>query len=349
MKNKFFKNFTLFSLSFLFVFSFIFLTACGDDNQSKIDVKNVHAAISEKFCNPQGYLSISISPSVVQADVAADDKYQVFPKILDNFVDYASGAVFSLAFRSSDFDYALSSFSNEQLSQVHSKFSKVLSHLESLDKVKSVYENSNGHLQYNELVCQYFHLIDALYSLTDSFQAFYLSGLYQPNFTANTITKTSISNVLWLKLYSLSKVSYFYELKDYVVDESDGAVENWLFATEELRPFIYSASDLLQALKTNADLTQGISSEKKASLAERFNNMLSLKNAFENDFCIFLSSAKGVNLKEYFSAPNQLSYLENLPTFERSKFSLIFQFLSGRYRAFADALSSSTTLLNINP
>lgn len=349
MKNKFFINFSVFSLTFLFAFSLVFFSACGGNDRSKIDVKNVYAAISERFCNPQGYLSISISPSVVQAEAAADDKYQVFPKILDNFVDYASGAVFSLAHRPSDFNLALSSLSNEQLSQIHNKFSRVLSRLNTLEKVKSVYENSDGHLQYNELVCQYFQLIDSLYSLTDSFSAFYLSKLYSPNFTVNSITKISLSNVLWLQLHSLSKASYIYELNDYVVDEAESAVENWIIDTVELRPFIYSVSDLLQALKTNADLTQGISFENKTSLAERLNNIISLRKAYENEFKIFLCAAKEVNIKEYLSAPNHLSYLENISAFERSKFSLIHQFLSGRHRAFTDGLSNISTLININP
>lgn len=348
MKKGFFKKFSFLFLAFVLMFSFVFLVACDDDNRSKADVKSVYDTIAQTYCNSQGYFYLPISPSVVQAEVAADDKYQIFPKILDNFIDYASGAVFSLAARQNDFDLALSSFSKEQLNIVYDKFSQVLIRLKSLEKVKSVYENSDGYLLYNELVCEYFYLIDALYSLTDSFSVFYLNKFYLPNFTVDAINSASVSTVLWGQLYSLSKVSYVYELKNYLVDEGEGAVENWLYATDELRPFIVSVSSLLDALKVNGNITQYTSSSNKTSLSERLNNMLSLKKAYDNEYDIFLSCVTKVNLKEYLSAPSRSSYLKNASTFEKSRILLIQQFLTGRYRAFTDGLSMSITLLNLN-
>jgi len=348
MKRGLFKKVSIFSVFCVMIFSALFFTACDGENYSKADVDSVYSAILDDYCDSEGYINIDINASkVVQTEAVSDDKYYIFPYILDKFVSYSSGIVFSVASRKNGILFSLGDFSQDELNDIYAKFGAVLSSLKSLDEVKTIYENSNGYLQYHELINSYFNLIDKLYSLSGVFSNYYFEPLYSSDFEASNATKGALSDVSWFELYTLSKVSYNYDLKNYVVDESEGAVTTWFNNSSVFKNFANDTGELLTALLTNSDLSYGVSSANKTSLAEIVSNMLGLKSTFERDFNNYILASEGTFFEEYLLATNKTSYLENCSIFERSKINLINEFILGTYEGFMSAMRLSIYYMNV--
>lgn len=348
MRNISFKKISVIGVFCVMILSALLFTACDDKNYSKADVDSVYSAILDDYCDNKGYIDINIDTSkVVHADAVSDDKYYVFPYILDKYVSFASGIVFSVASRQNGILFSLSTFSQDELNEVHAKFSNVLSNLDSLGDIKSVYENSDGYLQYFELINAYINLIDNLYSLSESFSNYYFDPLYSGDFTASSVAKGSLSDVFWFELFSLSKVSYIYDLKNYVPSEAEGEVVSWFNNSRVLKTFVNDTADLMTALKLNGDLSYGTTSAHKTTLAGIISNILDLKVTFERDYNNFVQASSGSFLGEYLIATNRTSYLENCSNFDKSKFNLINEFILGSYEGFMSGVRLSNYNMNV--
>ena len=330
------------------MFSSLLFTACDQENYSKADVDSVYSAILDDYCDNKGYIDIDIDASkVVQADAVSDDKYYIFPYILDNYVSFASGIVFSVSSRQNGILFSLSEFSQDELNVIYAKLSNVLTSLNSLYEVKNVYENSNGFLQYHELINSYYNLIENLYSLSGSFSQYYFNSLYSSDFSVSNVAKGSLSDIFWFELFSLSEVSYIYDLKNYVSVDGDGEVVTWFNNSRVLKTFVNDTSELLTALKLNNDLSYGTTSINKTTLAGTISNMLDLKSTFERDYNTFVSASNGSFLGEYLKATNKTSFLENSSNFDKSKFNLINGFILGRYESFMSGIRLSKNNMNV--
>jgi len=348
MRINFFKKISIFSIFCVMMFSSLLFTACDQENYSKADVDSVYSAILDDYCDNKGYIDIDIDASkVVQADAVSDDKYYIFPYILDNYVSFASGIVFSVSSRQNGILFSLSEFSQDELNVIYAKLSNVLTSLNSLYEVKNVYENSNGFLQYHELINSYYNLIENLYSLSGSFSQYYFNSLYSSDFSVSNVAKGSLSDVFWFELFSLSKVSYIYDLKNYVSVDGDGEVVTWFNNSRVLKTFVNDTSELLTALKLNNDLSYGTTSINKTTLAGTISNMLDLKSTFERDYNTFVSASNGSFLGEYLKATNKTSFLENCSNFDKSKFNLINDFILGRYESFMSGIRLSKNNMNV--
>lgn len=346
--NKTLKNFSVFVVFLVMMVSLVFLPACDTSCHSKADIDDVYSTILDDFCDSKGYIAIGVSSSkVVQTTNVSDDKYYIFPLLLDNYVSYASGAVFGVASRQDGILLSLNGFSQDELNDVYDGFSSVLASLQSLDEVKSVYENSNGRLRYQDLINAYFDLIDKLYSLSDTFSSCYFEDTYTGNFTETVVEKGSLSDIFWYELEVLSKVSYRYDLQNYVVDESDGAVVEWYDSSTVLKSFMLDTADLLSALKVDGNLAQSITTSNKTTLTQLVNNMFDGQNAFEENYNSYVSALANFDLSDYLVATNKQSYLQNCTYREQGSFSIIVEFLNGRYSAFMSAVSSAISKMNV--
>ncbi|NCB48128.1 MAG: hypothetical protein EOM55_00635 [Clostridia bacterium] len=348
MRNNIFKKISVIGVFCVIIISSFLFCACNEENYSKADVDTIYSAILDDYCDTKGYIDININASkVVHTEAVSDDKYYIFPYILDNYVSFSSGLVFSVASRQNGILFSLGSFSQKELNDVYAKFSNVLTSLNSLDEIKNIYENSDGYLQYDELINAYFVLIDNLYSLSDSFSDYYFDSLYSSNFSASNVAKGSLSDLFWFELFSLSKVSYIYDLKNMNSIESEGEVVTWFNNTRVLKTFVNDSADILSALKLNNDLSYGTNLTHKTNLAGIISNMLDLKSAFERDFNNFVIASSGFFLNEYLNATNRTSYLQNCSEFENSKFNLINEFILGRYEAFLSGIRMSKYNINV--
>lgn len=348
MRNNLWKKISVIGVFCVMIFSSFLFVSCDGENYSKADVDNVYSSIVDDYCDARGYIDIQINASkVVQADVLSEDKYYIFPYVLDNYVNYASGLVFSVAKRQNGIMFSLINFSQKQLNDIYSKFSNVLSCLKSIDEVKTIYENSDGYLRYHDLINSYYNLIDKLYSLNDSFSEYYFAPLYSSNFTSSNLTKAVLSDIFWFELHSLSKVSYVYDLKNYLVDESEGYVTTWYNNSTILESFMSDTSELLSTLLLNNDLTLGITTINKSAVAQIINNMLEYKNTFKRDYNNFILATEGSFFKNYIYSTNKTSYIESCSTFEKSKINLINTFILGRYEGFMGGIRLAITNMNV--
>ncbi len=346
--NKFWQNTFVVLIFCVLAFSSVFFVACGERNYSKQDISAVYSAILDDYCDNNGYIKISIdADKVIQEEVLSDDKYYIFPYILDNFVQYSSGVVFSVAHRQNGITYSLSKFSQKQLNDIYQKLSSVNAKLKNVDDIKKIYEKSDGYLRYNDLVNAYFDLIDGLYALSGSFSDYYIKPLYNSSFSQTDVAKGALSDIFWYELFSLSKVSYVYDFKNYTADETSGFVATWFGETDLLGQFMNDTADILSTLLSNGDLSYNLSTQNKTRLAEVVTNLIEFRGVFERDFNNFEGIIGTLDFKNYLNSASRESYLQNCPDITRSKFELIDRFIIGIYESFMGGIRVSATNMNV--
>ena len=334
------KKFISFILAVMLCFGAVVLSACNEQTRTSADVYGLYIQMRDEEA-PDGFLSVSINTSkVVPAGRSVEeDKAQVFGGVYAHYLDCASGFFFSVFERKGTPEF-LNHYSGEQLSTLYNKLSKTYSTLKALKKEIYVYEASDGNLNYKQVVTKYNLLIDKFFDLS-----FYFANLYYTsnsfnlsNYTTLSASGTNLNDFLWYELCVMARVSFGYELINYVYSNPLGDITDWLNRSVYVKGSIAVAKRLSAKLKQhNNNLTDYLASSGMSSAFKTLCNMQSNRECFLKSYNLFLSAKHSVDLKAYLGYATQAernAYLNSLTNESRSYFRIVFNFLQDDYDGY---------------
>ena len=315
-----------------------------DKQTSSQDIFHAYESLQSTY-GENGFLQVSVDMSKVvpQGHTVGEDKAQIFPGIYDYYLDCASGFVMSIFARKGDGSF-LDSYNQEQKNNLLTKFEAVLSRLSNLNKEIDVYETASGNLNYKEVVRSYNLVIESLYELN-----FYFADLYYSqnsfNFTSYSKImncKTNLNDYLWYTLGLISKVSFDYEVLNYIYANPLGDTTEWVNRSIHTKNTINIAKDLTQKLKQrNDDLTDYLPSTGSSNAHSVLSNIQLEQENYLDEYGVFEETRSTIGVKEYVnlkSDEDREKYLSTLGVENRAKFQVVFNFLDNSYSALVSAL-----------
>lgn len=323
--------------------SCVFFTAC-DKQTSSQDIYHVYETLKNNH-GESGFLKINIDMSKVvpQGHALGEDKAQIFPGIYDYYLDCSSGFFMSIFARKGNGTF-LDNYTQEQKNNLLTKIESVSSRLSDLDGEIDVYETTSGNLNYKEVVRSYNLLISSLYELN-----FYFADLYYSqnsfNFTSYSKImncKTNLNDYLWYTLGLVSKVSFDYEVLNYIYANPLQDTTEWVNRSNYTKQTISIAQDLTQKLKQrNDDLTDYLPSTGSSTAHSVLSNMQLEQENYLDEYGLFVETKNSISVKEYVNLKtdeDRENYLNTLNMEKRAKFQIIFYFLDNNYSALVSGL-----------
>ena len=334
------KKFSMFLVCCLLL-SAIFFSACNEVNYSKDDVENLYQSIMTTYGGDNNMLDVSIDTSLVIGENGDEtlDKSYIFSLCYNPYIFSASGLVFGVAARqeSPTLRYAIQYFNQEEINNVYLGLNDVKVALDEFSNAKTVFENSLGELYYQETVDSLNNLINKLYDLNDDFSRYYFNYFYTDFAEETVLYDGSLKDFMWYELCSISKVSFKYELLNFVPSNPYGEINTWFNSTTILRNFVLSSAEIAEQL-TKRNLVSGITQIEVANILSVLKNIQAEMESYEKEYDLFTESLSRVNLKDYFSATNKEAYIESLTNLEKSSFNIINNFIVGRYAGFIEGM-----------
>ena len=319
--------------------SFAFV-GCKDKSYSKDDVSTLMNTMKTDESTSQffqgNYVKVTFDTSKVSQ--TENDKSYIFPAIYSYYLDSASGLFLSVVDRFANASYAVSDFNSEQITTIYNKLNDVYSNLKNLAASKLIFETSNGNLHYKNVIGDYNALIDSFYSLNDSFAEFYfVDGIAKTNFITEELSNNNVRDMLRYLLLQISKVSYRYDLLNFVYTNPLGEVKSWYNATTYLKEYVNVCYQTLIDLSNANDLALSISPNTTEAKVV-FGSFQDQENQYKNEYNLFLRALQNFDVKAYFNSNNKQAYLQNISQIELSSFNIMQNFLQGRYSALINGL-----------
>ncbi len=332
-----------FALIFLCVLSVCFfaLSACNDVNYTKNDIEMLYKQIVSQYGNNQNLLDVSIDTSDFTQSGTGDRSY-IFELCYEPYIASSSGLFFGVAKRQGDTSggttiFATQNFNQEEINTIYNKLVNVKNNFDVFYDAKTVYEGSQGNLYYKETIEALNNLISSLYDLNDNFATYYFNYYYTDFSTQNTLLDGSLKDFMWYELCAMSKVSFTYELKDLTLSNPNGEVLTWYNNTKTVKDFVQRSSKILDNLNKN-NLVDSLFDEQKQTILTVLKNIQVEIPGYESEYSLFEQMVSIVDLKEYFDATNQDSYIQSCPANQQSAYNIINNFLEGRYMGFIEGI-----------
>lgn len=327
-------------LCFLFILTPFVATGCKDKQYTKDDVASLVSAMKSDETTSQFFQGnfIKVNFDVTKVGQTPNDKGYIFPAAYSYYLDSASGLFFGVLDRFANAASVVVDFSSEQINIMYEKLNNVYSKLKTLAASKVVLETSNGNLHYKNVISDYNALIDACYSLNDSFADFYfVEGIAKTNFRKEELSNNNVRDMLRYILLQASKPSYKYDLLNFAYTNPLSEIATWFNATSYLKPYIDICHQTLIDLSNlnNLALLIGPNTEEAKILFASFHDQ---ELHYENEYRLFLEALSNFNVKAYFNSNNKSAYLENCSKTEQSSFNIINNFLTGRYYSVINCL-----------
>ena len=344
MKKKFIMLFVC-----LFSFSIFFFSACNEPNYSKEDVENLYQSIMTDYGLDNYMLDVSIDMDKVVGEGEDEtlDKSYIFSRCYSPYVISSSGLIFGVAARQErpTLVYAIQSFNQEEINSVYNGLNKVKLALDAFKKAKTVFENSGGKLYYQETINSLNDLINNLYNLNDDFSKYYFSYYYTDFKNETELHDGSLKDFLWYELCSISKVSFKYEMENFVPSNPYGEINAWFNSTVVLGDFVNSSSQIIEVLN-RTNLVGGLTSSEVSTILNALKSVQAEMTSYEHEYDLYLEALGNINLLEYFNATNKNAYINSCSMLEKSSFNIIDNFISGRYAGFIEAMDK--ILINLS-
>jgi len=197
---------------------------------------------------------------------------------------------------------------------------------------------SNSNLHYKNVIGDYNALIEAFYSLNDSFAQFYfVDEIAKTNFLVDDLSDNNVRDMLAYLLLEISKVSYRYDLLNFIYTNPLGEVVTWYNKTTYLKGFVNVCYQTLIDLANSNDLALSIVPNTRDAkiLLSSFQDQ---EAQYKNEYNLFLEALHNFDVKAYFNSNNKNAYLENVSQIQLSSFNIMQNFLQGRYSALVDGL-----------
>ena len=314
---------------------------CGDANYTKADIDALYTTMKTSEKTKQffdgNYLKIEFDDEKLTLD--ATDKSYIFPQVYNYYLISSSNLLSTVVDRVGKISYVVKNFSQDKLNNIYTKMSAVNSSLKNIAEQKFVYETSEGNLHYKNVISSYNSLINNLYSLNKTFASYYfVDSMGKADFSKTSLTDSNVRDMLNYQLLNISKVSFNYELLNFMYSNPLGEIATWYESTSSLKNYITLSISTLNKLKNTNDLASHIGTNS-TSVLNLFASMQKQEKEFEQEYNNFYKSVKAFNVKEYFSSPNKGAYIENCSDKEQSYFNIINNFLNGRYLAFTSGLN----------
>lgn len=327
-------------LCFMLALTSFAFVGCKDKQYSKDDVASLLNTMKTDETTSQffqgNYVKVNFDPSKISQ--AENDKSYIFSSIYSFYLDSASGLFLSVADRFANASYAIADFSGEQITTIYNKLEDVYAKLRTLAASKLIFETSNGNLHYKNVISDYNALIESFYSLNDSFADFYfVDGIAKTNFITEDLSNNNVRDMLRYLLLQISRVSYRYDLLNFIYTNPLGEIVSWYNATTYLKEYVNVCYQTLIDLANANDLALSISPNTTEAKVI-FGSFQDQEKQYENEYNLFLEALQNFNVKAYFNSNNKQAYLQNISQVERSSFNVMQNFLKGRYSATINGL-----------
>ena len=167
-------------------------------------------------------------------------------------------------------------------------------------------------MHYKNVIGDYNALIDSFYSLNDSFAEFYfVDGIAKTNFITEELSNNNVRDMLRYLLLQISKVSYRYDLLNFVYTNPLGEVKTWYNATTYLKEYVNVCYQTLIDLSNANDLALSISPNTTEAKVV-FGSFQDQENQYKNEYNLFLRALQNFDVKAYFNSNNKQAYLQNI-------------------------------------
>lgn len=316
------------------------LMGCNGSNKTKDDIDSLFTSMKTETQTADffdgNYLKITFDST--KLNLTSSDKSYIFPQVYSHYLTASSSLFCGVIDRVGTSIFK--SFTQSQINSIYFRLNAVKNSLLELSQDKYVYELTNGSLHYKNVIASYNTLIQNLYELNDAFAEFYfVENLGYIDFSSSTLKDGNIKDMLRYQLLNVSKVSFNYELLNFMFDNPLGEINTWYNSTTTLKSFVELAKLTNDELGNRENLADHIGSNSQHVL-RLFTNMQDQQDEYFQEYSNFIRSVSSFNVKSYFSAANKPAYIENSSYKQQSYFNLIQNFISGRYKAYTSGISS---------
>ena len=328
-------------LSLILCFCSLGLFGCGETNYSKDNLDSFYTSIkneNKQFFNGE-YLKVDFDSTKVNISNQQDKSY-IFQLVYHHYLKSSSNLLSSVIDRAGGrISYVVRNFSQSQLNTIYKKMAIVQDGLNSLAESKKVFEISDSNLHYKNLIASYNYLIYRLYDLNNTFADYYFGTTSDGvNFSQDELTDANVRDMINYQILKISRVSFEYELLNFMFTNPLGEVLTWYNSTTYLQSYISLATTAFSKLNSAEDLAShiGLNSSKVLSI---FANMQIQEKEFKHEFSNFYNAVNTFNVKAYFASTNKTAYIASCSTKEQSSYEIIVNFLTGRYSAYTTGLT----------
>lgn len=334
------KSFLTIFICFALIITSLLFVGCKEGKYTREDVASLYSSMqtndkTKQFFNGH---SLTVDFDAERINISSTDKSYIFPSVYSYYLKSSSDLMFSVVNRLGKVSYVLKDFKSEQVVDIYEKLSNVNKCMLNLADSKEVYETSNGNLHYKNVIGDYNRLIKSLYSLNDSFARYYfVDAIAKTDFSTDELSDGNVRDMLRYQMLILSKVSFNYELLNFVSNNPLGAITSWYNSTTYLRGYIEVCSATLSNLQNSNDLAQSASPYTQ-NVLDLFANAQDQEQEYKNEYNLFLKALANFDLKGYFTSANKPAYLEDKPSAQKSSFQVMSNFLQGRYQSHLNAL-----------
>lgn len=337
--KKFFIT-TILSL-ILCVCTFGFM-GCGDGNHTKEDIDSLFTSMQNNYQTKQFFEgnNLTVKFDTSKIDVSSTDKSYIFPEIYDYYLKSSSALFTNIINRVGKVSHVIKNFNQDQLNTIYNNLNSVKSNMISLAESKNVFEITEGNLHYKNVISSYNKLISSLYTLNDNFANYYfVSNIGYVDFsnTDVTLNDSNIRDILSYQLLQTSKVSYNYELLNFMYSNPLGEITTWYNSTVTLQSFISLAKQIISQLENTENLAYFIGTNSN-NVKQIFANMQKQEKEYIQEYANFINGVNNFNVKSYFASTNKPAYIKSISRREQSCYQIIQNFLSGRYIAYTTGL-----------
>lgn len=337
MKKRLFSILVCFSL----ILCSLMFVGCGNNKYTKDDVANLYTSMQTNEKTQQffkgNFLTVDFDEDKI--DLSSTDKSYIFPSVYHYYLKSSSDLMFGVVDRLGKISYVVKDFSAEQIVDIYNKLSNVNNCMINLADSKEIYETSNGNLHYKNVLARYNNLIKSLYTLNDAFAKYYfVPNIAKTDFSKEELSDGNVRDMLRYQMILLSKVSFNYDLLNFVSTNPLGEINSWYNSTYYLKEYITLCSEVLITLQNTNNL--GLSAAPYTqNVKNLFANAQEQEEEYKNEYDLFSKALNSFDLKAYFAAANKSAYIESRSNTEKSCYQVMKNFLDGRYNAFVSCLS----------
>jgi hypothetical protein len=315
---------------------------CGEKDYTKEDIDSLFASIKTNSETAQFFdgNNLKVTFDTTKINLVESDKSYIFPQVYDYYLKSSSALFINIVNRVNKVSYVVKNFNQDQLNTIYNNLDSVRKNLHNLADSKKVFETTQGHLHYKNVISSYNNLITSLYTLNDNFASYYfVSNIGYVDFAnpKTTLNDSNVRDIISYQLLQTSKVSYNYELLNFMYTNPLGETVTWYNSTVTLKSFINLAKKVIEQLENSENLASFIGSES-SKVMQIFANMQKQEREYIQEYSNFIQGVRNFNVKSYFASPNKPAYLNSVSYKEQSYFQVIQNFLSGRYIAYTTGL-----------
>ena len=276
------------------------LGGCGG-GKTKEEVNTLFGEICAKYTT-DSFLSVAVDTSKVvpTGEELASDKAYIFSVMYEKFLTSASGFVFDIArMQEGNLVVDVNNFSNKQCEQIYNSLEVLKSSLDNLDQEIDVFEKSSGNLHYKELIEAYNVAVRSSFNVTKIYSSYYFENNPQDFSRVENLSNSSIRNMTWWMLATLSEVSFEYEVLNQSFHLPYGEILTWFRDTQTVYDICSLTAKASRILKSTADVYAKIPSIHVAQTQEYLNNLLQDKSNFDREYKLMRQACTQINVKEY--------------------------------------------------